>query len=146
MYSNKLTGKYILDFFVNYHIYFDTPLCSCLQHTVKPVLFIIGRRPSQIKLWAQPPIQDPNLTLGFFERQRYGPEICTAIDKPFGAILRPWRGKAVIPVVYRIMQCVAEVVQMCMRMHFGFKFATDLSAELLCIRLEGVESILGAID
>jgi hypothetical protein len=45
---NKLTGKDILNFFINYDIYLYAPLGCRLQHTVKAILFMAGRRPSQI--------------------------------------------------------------------------------------------------
>lgn len=144
--AGQLTGEYILNFFIYHDIYLDTPLRCRLQQTVNPIGFIPGWRPSQVQLRTQPPVHNPDLTLGLLERHGQGPEVSTAVDKPLSTVLGARGREAVIAVVHRVVQGMAEVVQVGVRMLLDFELGADFLGQLLRVSLKGVEGVFGAIE
>lgn len=46
------------DLLVHDHPDLDSSLCCRLEHVVQAVLVVLRRRPAQVQLWGQPPVQD----------------------------------------------------------------------------------------
>lgn len=54
-------------FLVDHHKHSNASLGSPLEDSIETVLLICSRRPTEVKLWAEPPIADPDRGLCFFE-------------------------------------------------------------------------------
>lgn len=53
-----LTGQGLGDLFVDNDVDLDAPFGSGAEHVIQTVLLIAGRRPSEVELGAQPPVED----------------------------------------------------------------------------------------
>lgn len=58
-----VAGECCFDFFVDDDVDFDAALGCCFEHVVYSVFLVLGRRPSEVELGTQPPVQDENLLL-----------------------------------------------------------------------------------
>jgi hypothetical protein len=64
--AGGLTCQGSLDFLVDNYVDLDATLGRSLEHVVKPVLLIRRRRPAEVNLRTQPPVQDVDALLGLF--------------------------------------------------------------------------------
>jgi hypothetical protein len=84
--------------------------------------------------------------VGLLERQRQGPEVPTAIDKPFDAILGTLGCEAVKAVVQCAMLGMAKVVQVCVGVFLVFELSADFLGQVLRVGLNFTESVFGAVE
>lgn len=86
------------------------------------------------------------MAFGLLECHGQGPEVSTAIDKPLGVVLGTRWGEAVIAVVHRIMQGMAEVMQVRVGVLLVFELRADFVGQVLGVGLKGVEGVFGAVE
>lgn len=68
------------DLLVDHHKHPYTSFSCPLEYSVESILLILGRRPTEIELWTEPPITDPDGRPCFFEDLAERPKIVYGVQ------------------------------------------------------------------
>lgn len=93
----------------------DTPRSSSEKHPIKPILLVLRRRPSQVQLRAEPPVQDPDGVSGILESHTDSPHVRAAVDVPLGivALTLGRKGLEAVHVVLIAIRALGRGMSVC---------------------------------
>ena len=149
---DTILGCSLVHLFVYDDVDLDATLSSREQHAIKSVLLVLCRRPSQVQLRAEPPVQDPDSVSGILKGHADSPHVRAAVDIPLGVVtLTLWRKglEAVHMVLVAIRalgrgMSVGVYVSLVGLLRLSFGVATTYG--LLDSSLDIAECLLGLIE